>query len=765
MESTRSKESRDVNGSRCEVTPTSGRRRRPRGVLLLNLGTPDEPTLSAVRRYLVEFLRDPEVIRLPTGIGWFNGPLARLIAHFRGPASAHMYQTVWTDQGSPLMAISRDLTQALEEGLPDGWRVFCAMRYGNPSIPDTLREIESAGIDELVVLPMYPQFSGPTTGTALRELFGCLKRTECRVNVTTRSLWFDDGGYINAQAKLIHEYAKAQRLTPKNCHLLFSAHGLPVSYVERGDPYPRHVRKTVDLVLQRLGWPSNRASVAYQSRFGPAEWLTPATDEVLPELVRGERKRVLVCPVSFTTDCLETLEELGIRYRALTAEHGGMLYLCPALNTYAPFVSAIKDIVLRGPSPVTTWSESVRPLMAPAPQKATNAEIPSLVMIGTSLGNRFGAGCGPNVAHTDATGLRGVKRSQVEVPDLLRAIRDDVGLTEGWLWNTCNRFEFYGWLKDTEDRSAREQAAAKIAARLGGQENASTPALNVLFGADAWHHLLRTAAGLNSQLPGERDIVEQLEAAHRLANTAGMAGPLSGRLLIDVKALVEDLRKETDWGRYDPDYCHAALSRIAPKTGLEFAECQGVVIGGSTTSASVLRTLIGRFNTPSKQLTLVYRGHSKGGQLKMLRKCIGNGRRLRVGEYGEPQVAKAVAEADVVIFGVDREQPVLCAEQLRGLRDFAARPLTVIDFNMFGSTAGLETIEGVRLFVARDLESETTRHADEMCGTAEFGNALAAAEEWIGRQVRAAAPTNPNRSTPTDSNPWASEAFVRSTRS
>ncbi|UCC31904.1 MAG: ferrochelatase, partial [Phycisphaerales bacterium] len=281
-----------------------------RGVLLINLGTPDGPDIPSVRRYLAEFLGDPHVVHLPRGLKWMNGLLGRMIARLRASRSAEMYRRIWTDRGSPLGSITEEQAVLLEDALPDGWDVFYAMRYGRPTIAEKLGEIEAAGIDELVVIPMYPQFSGTTSGTALHALYGNLKRGNHRINVTTRNTWFDDGGYVHAQAKLIEEYAKRHGLKPENSYLVFSAHGLPVSYVERGDPYPSHVKRSVELVTQRLGWATDRMTLAYQSRLGPARWLRPGVDEMLDELARAGEKRVLICPISFTTDCLETLEEI-----------------------------------------------------------------------------------------------------------------------------------------------------------------------------------------------------------------------------------------------------------------------------------------------------------------------------------------------------------------------------------------------------------------------------------------------------------------------
>ncbi|MGB2985309.1 MAG: ferrochelatase [Phycisphaerae bacterium] len=717
-----------------ETRPTPPRRR---GVLLINLGSPDRPDVPSVCRYLAEFLSDPAVIQLPAGLGWLNGVLGRLIARFRAPRSAKMYQRTWTQRGSPLKVITEDQTSALETLLPRGWRVFHAMRYGRPGIADTLRTIESAGIDELVVLPMYPQFSGPTTGTALRVLYGHLKAAGHQVHVTTRNAWFDDHGYINAQTALIEEYAGSNQLSPDNAFLLFSAHGLPMSYARRGDPYPGHVARTAGLVGRRLGWPTDRMTVAYQGRFGPTEWLKPYADEVLMDLARTGEKRVLVCPISFTADCLETLEEIDIRYRAMLEEAGAELYLCPALNTYAPFISALKHLVLRGPRPVTSGVKELRQFKPARHDTAPQDGIDSLVMIGMSLRGRVSNGRGPLLTYTDGDGLRRVKRSQCQVPALLRNILEQTDVREALLWNTCHRFEFYGRLDRTGEDTNSACTVAEIRRHLFGDDETAGKHVNVLFGADAWHHLLRTALGLNSGLPGERDILGQLQAAHRLADRAGTAGPLTRRLIDDVTAFDRDLRSTTEWGRYDPDYCHAAFSRIVDPTKLDLTQCRIVVIGGSTTSAAVLRTLIERFHVPSRQLTLFYRGHKSGGQIKMLRRAIGNGRRVRVQSYAERSVIRGVVDADVVVFGVDRHEAVLDADQIHDTRDWRQRPLTIFDFNMFGSTSGMESLEGITLHRAERLETEVGAFADRMCATEEFARTFEAAEIKVVERVLA----------------------------
>ena len=713
-----------------------------RGVLLINLGTPDRADVPAVRRYLAEFLSDPEVIRLPAGLGWLNSPLAHLIARFRAPRSAEMYRRIWTEPGSPLKAITQDQVSALTAVLPPEWRVFYAMRYGEPSIGEAVSEIEACGVEDLVVIPMYPQFSGPTTGTALRMLHKELERRGHRLALAVRTTWFDDSGYIHAQAGLIDEYAESDGLTPHTAFLLFSAHSLPVSYVKRGDPYPEHVARTIELVRQKLDWPTHRCSLAFQSRLGPVEWLGPQTDDVLMQLARSGEKRVLVCPISFTADCLETLEELGLRYRAQFERGGGKLYVCPALNTFSPFIAALKNLALRGRRPINGSRNHGRPLLSEIDGiRITDADIDSLVMIGVGVRNRMGTGRGPDLVHIDPEGLRSVKCSQCEAPALLRTIRDGAGFSESWLWNTCHRFELYGWTHVPENAAERARVVANARCILFGDRDPGERLVNVLYGRDAWRHLLRTAAGLNSGLPGERDILEQLEAAHRLARCAGTAGPRAAVLLAQVLEVERSLRRDTEWGHFAPEHSFAALARLVPSLDLDLPRCNTVVIGGSTTSASLLRALIERFDVPSSQLTLLYRGHKHGGQVKLLRKVIGSGRRIRVQSYSEPRVTKILAGADVVVFGIDHREPVLHAEQLRGCRDFQAHPLRIIDFNTFGSTRGLETIEGVSLYPAEFLEAEVAAFADRMCATPHFAQAFDTAERYVLEHVESTVST------------------------
>ncbi|MFH1418212.1 MAG: ferrochelatase [Planctomycetota bacterium] len=734
----------------CRHPLTATRQRR--AVLLLHLGMPDAPDPRSVRRYLAEVLSDPEVTRLPRGLRWLNPALGRLLARVRSARMSEEYRRIWSlsglrsnatssaGSGLPLPTIAQEQASALESKLPGGMRVFSAMRHGRPGIAEALRQVEALGIESVVAVSMYPQQSGTTTLTAVRELYRQISLADCRLDVTVRSIWYDDAGYINAQSRLIHEFAETHGLTPENTHLVYSVRSLPVSCVDRGDPYMDQIHRTAALVSRRLGWPSDRTLIGYQGGGGSLKWLRPTTTEVLADLSRAGEKQVLVCPLSFTTDCLETLGEIHIRYRAQFENDGGRFFVCPALNVFEPFIAALRNLVIHDRHPVSFHGAEAglltRSPRSDAPQEDISAAIESLVMVGMSLGSRLGEGRGPSVAHADAEDLRSIKKSQCDAPEMLRAICGNGTVREGLLWNTCRRFEFYGWFDGAVDEAARAETVSNVRSRFFANNGRPDPStVNVLRGADAWHYLMRTAAGLNSGLPGEREVLEQLLAAQRLAERAGTAGPMTSSLLAELTKQQTRLREQTDWGRYEAGYCYAALSQIVEKTGVVLSDCRCVVIGGSTTSCGILETLAERFGVSRRRLTLLHRGHGQGGHLKMLRKAIGNGRRIRVQKYSEKVVLEAIAGADVVFFGLDRKESLLDAEQIRGSRDFAVRPFTIIDFNTFGSTTGLEDLDGIRLWTAEDLEAAVAAYSDEMCGSGDFATAVEAAESWIREHI------------------------------
>lgn len=730
----------DVIGEGC--SPTSGGKdgvasspEKPcsHAVLLVNVGTPDGPDPASVRRYLTEFLGDPFVIQLPWFMRWFQPRLARLIAHRRAPHSAEKYQSIWTPQGSPLRVIMEEQAAKLGKQLPPNWQVFMGMRYGRPSITEAIDAIVARGIEELVVVPLYPQFSQTTTGTVIHELYSALKRRGVHVNVNARTSWYNDGGYTNAQARLIADYAAKHGLSPQTTILLYSAHGLPITYIERGDPYADQVRHSIELVTERLGWPKDRTRVAYQSRMGPKAWLKPDTEVMLTQLAQEGEKSVLVCPVSFAVDCLETLEEIDLRYRKHFEALGGRLYRCPALNADNNFIAAMKNLVVRGPRPVVSWAgHSLLKLHSTtAPPSASSSSLPGLFMVGVSLESRLGLGCGPRLVFSDTEELRCAKRSHEEVQAFLTQMHTEGVVPEAMIWNTCHRFEFYGWLKD--DEANHVCTIARIRRELLGDLDGRLR-VNVLFGADAWRHMMRTVIGLNSGLPGDRDIVEQFQNAYQLAERAGMAGPRLQALVAEACAVAESSRSETTWGRESPGYCYAAIARLQRALGGKLANSRHVVIGGSATSRSVLQALFDQFEVHECDATLIYRTH-QGGQTKLLRKVIGNGRRLRVDSYKTRGVLNAIADADIVYFGVDRDEPILTAEELTGLRDLVATPLTIMDFNTAGSTKGLDNLPGVNLWDAPRIEVEVAAFADEMCAREHFPGIVREVEDWVEQRA------------------------------
>ncbi len=306
------------------------------GVLLLNLGTPDAPTVPAVRRYLAEFLWDPRVVELPRAIWWLL--LHGVILRARPPRTALAYQAVWTDQGSPLMCVSRRQAQALRtvlgERLPGPTVVALGMRYGNPSVASALGELRSANARRILVLPLYPQYSAPTTGSTFdavtREL--CSWRWVPELRFVTQ--YHDDPAYIEALAQSVRDhwalYGEPERL-------LFSFHGIPKDYFLKGDPYHCQCRKTARMVVESLGLPDDRWLLAFQSRVGTMEWLRPYTDETLKAWGTEGVASVQVISPGFSADCLETLEEIAVENRHYFLESGGKEYsYIPCLND-SPF--------------------------------------------------------------------------------------------------------------------------------------------------------------------------------------------------------------------------------------------------------------------------------------------------------------------------------------------------------------------------------------------------------------------------------------------
>lgn len=328
------------------------------GVLLINLGTPDAPTVPAVRRYLREFLSDPRVIEMPRWLWW---PILQGILLIRPPRSAHAYQTVWRDDadGSPLLHHSRRQLEALRSEL--GRRcagpvvVELAMRYGNPSIPAAMANLRRENVRRLLVLPLYPQYSATTTASAFDRLSQVLQRERWLPELRFVNHYHDHEGYIRALANSIREHWEANGRGDK---LLFSFHGIPRRYLLAGDPYYCECQKTARLVAAALGLDEDAWAVSFQSRVGREEWLRPYTDETVRELARAGVRRLDVISPGFSADCLETLEEIAMQNDGFFREAGGeSLRYIPALNARPDHIRFLAELAM---THLQGWPEASR---------------------------------------------------------------------------------------------------------------------------------------------------------------------------------------------------------------------------------------------------------------------------------------------------------------------------------------------------------------------------------------------------------------------
>ncbi len=289
------------------------------GVLLVNLGTPDAPTAGAVRRYLKEFLSDPRVVEIPRLVWWpiLNG----IILNTRPKKSAHAYAQVWSEEGSPLAAITAAQARALQARLGGGVRVEWAMRYGNPALGAQLTRMKAEGCERILLAPLYPQYCGATTATVIDAMGDALKAMRWQPAIRTLPPYFDDPLHIAALAQDIARQLAALAFTPEV--LVLSFHGMPERTLHLGDPYHCHCRKTARLLAEALGTAAPRTEVAFQSRFGRAKWLEPSTESVIAaEAAKGTKAMAIAAP-GFSADCLETREELAIRGAEQFKEAGG----------------------------------------------------------------------------------------------------------------------------------------------------------------------------------------------------------------------------------------------------------------------------------------------------------------------------------------------------------------------------------------------------------------------------------------------------------
>ena len=320
---------------------------RPRiGVLLVNLGTPDAPTPKAVRRYLGEFLWDKRVVEIPRLAWW---PILNLIIlNTRPKKSAHAYGLVWTEQGSPLAAITRAQAEQLQVQLGEEIMVSWAMRYGNPAIGTELQRMKDAGCERILVAPLYPQYSGATTATVIDAVGAALAKLRWQPALRTLPPYYDDPLHIQALRADLARQLAALPFRPEV--LLLSFHGMPQRTLELGDPYHCHCQKTARLLREALqpDHPDLRIELSFQSRFGRAKWLEPATDATLAaEGQRGTKLLAIAAP-GFSADCLETHEELAIRGQEQFFEAGGEKFAAlHCLNTSADGMTMLEALAKR----------------------------------------------------------------------------------------------------------------------------------------------------------------------------------------------------------------------------------------------------------------------------------------------------------------------------------------------------------------------------------------------------------------------------------
>jgi ferrochelatase len=331
------------------------------GVLLLNLGGPEQ--LEDVRPFLFNLFSDPEIIRLP--FAWLQKPLAWLISTSRANKSQENYKQI--GGGSPIRRITDEQAQALQAHLREQGHdayVYVGMRYWYPFTEEAIARIKRDGIEELVILPLYPQYSISTSGSSFRLLEKLWEEDVelQRIRHTVVASWYDSPGYLRAMTDLIAQELD-QMPNPDEVHIFFSAHGVPVSYVEEaGDPYQQEIEACTRLIMQTLNRP-NAHTLAYQSRVGPVEWLRPYTEDAIQDLADQGIETLLVVPISFVSEHIETLQEIDIEYREVAEEAGIKTFQrVPALNTHPLFIEDLSRITLKAlQEPQVELSQVPRP--------------------------------------------------------------------------------------------------------------------------------------------------------------------------------------------------------------------------------------------------------------------------------------------------------------------------------------------------------------------------------------------------------------------
>ncbi|QEL20178.1 ferrochelatase [Limnoglobus roseus] len=331
------------------------------GLLLIQLGTPDAPTAEALRPYLRQFLFDPRVVETRPDTARYLMPgkprpprksppqwlwttlMKTVILPFRPKDSAAKYARIWDAKtGSPLLHHTIEQTRLLQERFT-GTPVRFGMIVGNPTVETAVAEMIAAGVDRMVVLPMFPQYSSTTVASATDTLAKLMLKLRVVPAIRTVPSYYNHPAYVEAMAAVVRDDLAALGWEPE--HVLFSFHGIPQKYAQRGDPYPSHCVRTTQLLVEKLGWPRDRWTQTYQSRFGKEPWLKPYTDDVLQSLAKQGRKRVAVVLPGFTADCLETVDEIGRESEEVFRHAGGeKLHVVPCLNEHPKWIDALEQI-------------------------------------------------------------------------------------------------------------------------------------------------------------------------------------------------------------------------------------------------------------------------------------------------------------------------------------------------------------------------------------------------------------------------------------
>tara|TARA_B110000971_G_scaffold220534_1_gene264377 strand:- start:804 stop:1814 length:1011 start_codon:yes stop_codon:yes gene_type:complete len=316
------------------------------GLLLVNLGTPTSPDKKGLRPYLKQFLSDRRVIEASPLI-W--QPILRgIILNTRPKKSAKAYAKIWRQESneSPLRYYTRRQAELLQEALGEGVIVDWAMRYGAPSIDDKIQAMKDAGCERISIMALYPQYSATTSASVYDEVFRSLLKLRWQPAVRTAAPWHDHPAYIEALAQSVTQHIDTLDWTPDV--IIASFHGLPQVYFDKGDPYHCHCAKTARLLREQLGMDDTQLKLTFQSRFGPTQWLQPYTDKTVVEMAEAGTKKIAVVTPGFISDCVETLEEIGIELQGDFKEAGGTHFTTvPCLNETQPSVDLLKNLALR----------------------------------------------------------------------------------------------------------------------------------------------------------------------------------------------------------------------------------------------------------------------------------------------------------------------------------------------------------------------------------------------------------------------------------